>query len=227
MSPQIDITYDLRIDASGKDPDIHSPTLRSYHKLLWSKPLPSGAMFILDDKTPGVYLHHKSALGEFSLASDGVIPTYTYWKKLSHIIKQVPEEARINFLYLAYTIGGFMVFPGNRIEMKPTINGERGFNQKIADRLDLTLECIRRHYLGEVSPMSATLKRYKNFFDLFEDFRGYIDFFLLNDLVTDTYSVKFFCRSMILSFDLYLKALKNMFRTGKLLLISLMLETIE
>ena len=36
--------------------------------------------------------------------------------------------------------GGMMVFPGNRIDGKQTINGARGFNRKIADGFDLTLE---------------------------------------------------------------------------------------
>ena len=60
----IDIAFDFRSDAKGRDPDSHSPTLRSYHRLLWSKPLPSGASFDLSDTTPGVYLHHRSGLGE-------------------------------------------------------------------------------------------------------------------------------------------------------------------
>lgn len=38
----VDTTFDLRTDAGGKDPDIYSPTLREYHRLLWSKPLPCG-----------------------------------------------------------------------------------------------------------------------------------------------------------------------------------------
>jgi len=40
---RIDITFDFRSDTPGypkKDPDALSPTLRRYHKLLWSKPLP-------------------------------------------------------------------------------------------------------------------------------------------------------------------------------------------
>lgn len=73
----VDITYDVRTDARGKDPDSHSPTLRAYHKLLWSKPLPSGAPFLLVDTTPGVYLHHRSELGEFQLASDSVMQTFS------------------------------------------------------------------------------------------------------------------------------------------------------
>ena len=42
-------SFDLRTDAGGKDPDKRSPTLRRYHRLLWSEPLPGGAMFDLDD----------------------------------------------------------------------------------------------------------------------------------------------------------------------------------
>lgn len=30
----IDITFDFRSDAGGKDPDAYSPTLRRYHQLL-------------------------------------------------------------------------------------------------------------------------------------------------------------------------------------------------
>ncbi len=67
-----------------------------------------------------------------------------------------------------------------------------GPTRRIADRFDLTLECIRRHYLGEESPLAPTLSRYAAFFALFGDFRGYVTFFLLDDLVADDGSVKFF-----------------------------------
>jgi hypothetical protein len=33
--------------------------------------------------------------------------------------------------------------------------------------------------------------RYKWFFDLFIDFKGYVDFFMLNDLVDSNYEIKF------------------------------------
>ena len=59
-------------------------------------------------------------------------------------------------------------------------------------RLDLTLECIRRHYLGQTSPLADLLSRYSEFFALYGDFRGYVDFFLLQDLTNTDYSVKFF-----------------------------------
>lgn len=189
----IDTTFDFRTDAGGRDPDTYSPTLRRYHKLLWSKALPSGLLFLLDDTTPGVYLHHRSDLGEFFLSSDSVMPTFTRWISLRSITEQFPEADNEAFRTIGYTIGGMMVFPGNQIDGKLTINGARGFNRKIADRMDLTLECIRRHYRGESSPLGDTLRRYGDFFALFGDFRGYADFFLLQDLVTDDYAaIKFF-----------------------------------
>lgn len=189
----IDTSYDFRTDAEGKDPDTYSPTLRRYHQLLWSKPLPGGQTFHLDAPVRGAYLHHRSELGEFFLSSDSVIPTFTRWASLQHIVGRIPEEENEAFRAIGYTIGGMMVFPGHRVDGKQTINGARGLNRKIADRFDLTLECFRRHYLGLDSPLAETLARYRPFFALFEDFRGYVDFFLLQDLVAEDYSaVSFF-----------------------------------
>lgn len=54
-------------------------------------------------------------------------------------------------------------------------------------------ECIRRHYLDKLSPLSDPLARYADFFGLFDDFAGYVDFFHLRDLVNEgTATVKFF-----------------------------------
>lgn len=61
----------------------------------------------------------------------------------------------------------------------------------IRDRFDLTLECIRRWYVGEDNPLFKDLDRYKSYFELFVNFKGYIDFFLLNDLIDIDYKVKF------------------------------------
>lgn len=192
---RIDVAFDFRSDTPGyprMDPDTRSPTLRRYHKLLWSKPLPSGAMFDLVDTTPRVYLHHCSDLGEFCLASDSVIPTFRKEPHIARINEQWPEDFA-TFMTVGYTIGAMMLFPGNRVGRKMTINGARGFHPRIKDRFDLTVECIRRHYADECSPLGETLKRYADFFSLFGDFRGYVEFFLLQDLVTeDCSAVKFF-----------------------------------
>ena len=72
-------------------------------------------------------------------------------------------------------------------------NGARGFNRSISERFDLTVECVRRYGLGESSPLRPTFSRYPEFFALFVDFHGFVDFFLLHDIVTDdSSSVRFF-----------------------------------
>jgi len=181
MGHAIDIAFDFRSDTpEGKDPDAASPTLRRYHKLLWSKTLPGGALFELSDSRTGCYLYHRSTVGEFFLASDAVIPSF---RKVPRIRALIPEEEIEAFNTIGYTIGGMMVFPGNKVDGHITINGARGFHPLVKDRFDLTLECIRRHYARQASPLSEPLRRYSDFFMLFADFRGYVDFFLLQDLV--------------------------------------------
>lgn len=190
----IDIAFDFRSDTPpGKDPDALSPTLRRYHRQLWSKPLPNGVVFDLVTTTPRVYLHHRSEVGEFFMASDSVVPTFTRSTRIAHIIEQIPHADRHRFFHLGYTIGGMMIFPGNMVAGQMTINGARGCNHRIKDRFDLTVECIRRHYRNDESPLSGAIARYADFFHLFGDFRGYVEFFLLQDLVSEDFSgIRFF-----------------------------------
>jgi hypothetical protein len=189
----IDVTFDVSSDTPpGMDPDAFSPTLRRYHQFLWSKPLPSGELFDLDVTTPGVYLHHHSELGEFELSSDAATHTYSRWPSMKGIIDQIPPAETEQFMYIGSTIGGYVVYPGNRIDGKITINQARGIHPRIKDRFDLTLECIRRHYDGEPNPLAEVLARYADFFGLFGDFVGYVGFFLLEDLVDeDALAVRF------------------------------------
>ncbi len=189
----IDIEFDFRRDTpAGRDPDIFSPTLRVYHRLLWSKNLPNGICFSLNDSKKNVYLHHQSELGEFSLSSDSATHTFSRWKSMRSIIEIVDPHEIEEFRTLGYTIGGMIIFPSTRVCKKPTMNGARGFHPLIKDRIDLTLECIRRHYNNESSPLSNAIARYRSFFSLFESFKGYVEFFLLQDLVKpDFNSIEF------------------------------------
>ncbi len=188
----IDINFDVYSDTpEGKDPDSFSPTLRQYHQILWSKPLPNNEEFLLNLDKPKL-LHHKSALGEFFLSSDSIGHTYSRVKKMSHIIDEVSQTEIKSFFSICSTIGAYIIFPAKRIENKMTINGARGVNHKIQDRFDLTLECIRRFYLNQKSPLTDALERNANFFELFSDFKGYVDFFLLQDLMENDYeTIKF------------------------------------
>lgn len=188
----IDTTFDFRSDTpQGMDPDARSPTLRRYHKHLWSKPLPTGDMFELVDTTPRVYLHHRSQLGEVRLTSDTVIPTFRKERKLAHVFENSPEELA-EFMRIGYKIGAMMIFPGNQVDGRMTINAARGCHPLIKDRFDLTVECIRRHYAKQESPLRAVLERYADFFRLFGDFGGYMEFFLLQDLVGEGGALRFF-----------------------------------
>ena len=178
----IDIGFDFRADSNGGDPDAKSPTLRRYHRMLWSKALPCGKILLLDEK-----LRHNSEIGSFSFGSDSIIHTFSRWIGYQHIIRCIPQAEIDEFMHEGYTIGGMLIFPNYKINNKQTINGARGCNAKIKDRFDLTLECIRRYYINEPSPLYEVFKRYDDFFNLFVDFKGYVDFFLLQDLVTPDY----------------------------------------
>jgi hypothetical protein len=46
---------------------------------------------------------------------------------------------------------------------------------------------LEQNYANDESPLSDVLERYKAFFGLFETFKGYVDFFLLQDLVGYNY----------------------------------------
>jgi hypothetical protein len=182
---EIDPNFDSRDDAGNGDPDSTSKRLRRQHQLLWSKPLPNGDPFELVTTRKGCYLFHESDRGTFFLSSDTVVPTFRTWLRMKPIIDQVSPAELDEFQVLNHSMAGAMVFPGDRRHGTLTINGARGMNSLIADRLDLTLEAIRRHYNGGQSPLSKTLDNYRDFFDLFENFQGYIKHFLLEDLLAD------------------------------------------
>lgn len=191
LPASIDTSFDFRSDTPNDgDPDALSPTLRQYHRLLWGRPLPSGEPFDLDASSPirSRYLHHASGLGEFHLASDSVVPSFTRWKRMQHIVGQLTEVENEAFRTIGYTIGGMMVWPRRSSNGLRSINVERGFNRSISDRLDLTLECVRRFYLGEASPMSLVLDANEGFFGLFGSFRGFVNHFMLEDLVSNDYT---------------------------------------
>ena len=179
-------------DAKGKDPDSYSYQLASYHQQLWSKPLPNGEFFQLLIKGRSKFsLVYQGTTERFVFTSDSLGHTMSKWKKMKPIIDQIPNHEIESFYDIALTIGGYVIFPAKRINNKPTINAMRGLLSTISDRFDLTLECIRLYYENQSSPLYKNLKRYQSFFDLFVDFKGYVDFFLLQDLVDKKYKIQF------------------------------------
>lgn len=194
----IDINFEFWKEIpKGKDPDSCSPTLQSYHKILWSKPLPNGKNFeLLANSTKSKRrLFHNSKLGEFVLSSDSIGHTYrsVKIKSIKKIVDQIDTEKINSFYSVCCTIGGYILFPAKEIDNKRTINCHRGMHSKLKDRWDLSLECIRCFYNKKESPIKETLIRYSDFFNLFENFEGYVKHFHLQDMVSEDYnSIKFF-----------------------------------
>ena len=169
----------------GSDPDSVSHTLQNYHQILWSKKLPNGEMMELKKGSGPYYLTWK----DFRFASDSIIVGFRYQKyryMIDQVINSVPDYKSYyeDLIRRSYTIGGTIIFPKHPSSM----NQNKGTNALISDRWDLTLECIRRYYQGEDSPLYNTIMKDKDFFDLFVDFRGYVDYFFLQDCVTNDYS---------------------------------------
>jgi len=187
----IDISFNMYSDANGGDPDATSPTLRRYHRYLWTKRLPGGEIFDLRDDRRGAYLFYSSTMGDFSLGSDAITHSYKNQVKKKWLTTQIPDMVQELF-DRGSTIGAYIIFPNSQVDRKHTINQARGISPLIDDRFDLTLECIRRFYINEPNPLEETFRRYASFFRLFESFEHYIQFFLLDDLVDQRGEVKFY-----------------------------------
>ncbi len=81
----------------------------------------------MDDTTHGPYLLHRSdERGEFSLSSDAVVASFRYLT----VVQDEPEHLK-EFMHIGYTMGGMMLWPGNQIDGKMTINGAGGCHPRI------------------------------------------------------------------------------------------------
>ena len=197
---KIDVTFDFTTDtpgywtdfwkrndglgAGGRDPDADSRKLQKYHQFLWSKELPNGEKMELSAGLGPTYL----AWNGFRFGSDSIAASFRYTRygeMLRRIADALPDYHAYmeDFIRKTYTIGGAIIFP----KRQWSINQARGCNRYIRDRWDLTLECIRRYYAGEESPLTKDLQKDSAFFDLFVDFKGYVDFFYLQDCVSADY----------------------------------------
>ncbi len=186
---EIDIDFDFRKDSKCGDPDADSQKLYEAHKLLWSKTLPCGENFelkIIRDSYSRIMVNSDLYA---NLSSDRMCPHFVgnYNGKFDGWLSDIERE---ELKYKVRTIGGHIIFPANK-KNGFTVNQARGVSRIICDRFDLTLECIRRFYKNEHSPLYDTLARYKDFFDLFIDFSGYVDFFMLQDFIYDNEKINF------------------------------------
>lgn len=206
-----DTSFDYKTDTpSGTKPDADSDSqlLRWDHELLWSKELPSEEVFAPKVTTrKSEYLIFTDVNDRHCYGSDAITSSYTGRSGPAPLVKamaDLSDDQKSAYLDPPYTIGSAMIWPVRTGQT--TMNQARGFGPSgrlIADRMDLTLECIRRHYTGESEnapagafkdayrEFFAVIDAYKDFFDLFgqgeQGFIGFVDFFHQQDLVTPDY----------------------------------------
>lgn len=159
---EIDIEFDFRLGSKCGDPDTDSQKLYEIHKFLWSKELPNGKTFSLEIKGDiyGRLLLKNNLI--MNMSSDRMCPHFDgkYSNKFDDWLNEIERE---ELKQKVRTIGGHIIFPAHK-KNGFKINQARGVSRLICDRFDLTLECIRRFYLEEESPLSKTLTNYKDFF---------------------------------------------------------------
>lgn len=175
--------------SGGSDPDSQSMMLRHYHCALWSKTLPNGEELKLYEGSSRFYLRRVGEERIMDLGSDSITVSFKWNQMLMKMVQdEVADYKRFmeDWMHRSYTIGGMMLFPA----FWWGINQSRGCHAHIKDRWDLTLECIRRYYNGESNALSKCFDRgwNKEFFDWFIDFKGFVDFFFLQDCVSEDYS---------------------------------------
>ena len=220
---KIDINYDFHKDNKKKikewDPDKQSENLWDYHSVLWKKEKLKGLRKAKTEKrgkeTISGYLKldiedKNSQNGKImlTLRSDNFEALYRNYERYNNYEKYKKKDKIDNYKKIKtamdskkewkYVIGGSLIFPAFKKEKgRQTINQSRGINKKVADRIDITLLCIKLWYEKKEenakNPLKASLDQPENkkFFRLFgegeEGFRNYVDFFFMNDFVNDDY----------------------------------------
>lgn len=185
---EIDVAFCFYDDpAYVTDADRDSAILRRWHQILWSKELPGGQRLKWQLDTWGS-LTAETASGSVRVSSDTIATTHANYVRagVGRLWAGLGPEEQERVERALYTIGAFLVFPTH----PQSLNQLRGTSSAIADRFDLTLECIRQHYVGErTNPLSGVLEIDEGFFRLFgegaDGFAAYVDFFYLQDLVAD------------------------------------------
>ncbi|MBA2640093.1 MAG: hypothetical protein H0U77_08910 [Nocardioidaceae bacterium] len=121
------------------------------------------------------------------MPSDTIATTHSNYRRFgaTQMWKNLTEDERTRYDRAFYTIGGFIIFPTR----PQSLNQRRGTAETIADRFDLTLECIRSHYLGlGPTPLIEVLDLDADYFRLFgtgaRGFAGFVEFFHLQDLAS-------------------------------------------
>ena len=101
------------------------------------------------------------------------------------------------YLKESRVLGGHVLFPktlwiNGTIEYTGkggTINTARGGEKGFCDRFDCTLQDIKLFYSSQNSKLEKYYNKYNEWLYLFKSFKGFIDFFSLNDFCNPNYEV--------------------------------------
>ena len=181
-----------RLGQIKKDPDAMSRTMWFYQYCLYRRILPNGEFMDLQDAGRRRFLWKGRELSSDSIINNMRFKRYPLMEEIISQRSGFREDTE-EYLHRSYTIGGAIIFP-----VRPSINSIRGNNYDVSDRFDLTLFCIKKYYEGckklQESGLDMLLQAVIQcswFFDSFVDFKGYVDYFFLNDLVDEDYNIKF------------------------------------
>lgn len=208
----IDVKKRHNENYTGKqDPDKLSESLREYHACLFENRKIKSCSFTIKTNKPNHIIFNNGKI-EIIFTPDSITNIFQLsnrkWKSKSEkeILKDYCnqdkkiKELTDEFNTIDYTIGSSIVFPIriNGESIGNTLNRARGVLYKIHDRIDYTLECIKRYFEGntEDNPLKNSLSKNKEFFDLFYGFEEYVDFFMLNDLIDENGNVKSLCNEI-------------------------------
>jgi hypothetical protein len=162
-------SFDYKTDTPSRtrpDPDKDSQRLRADHELLWTKELRPGVPFAPNVSSAGrneYLIFTDASRARYCYGSDAITSSYTTWSRPNSLVDAIADlnDEQVRYLNPPYTIGSAMIWPV-RTKDRTTMNRARGLRLSVGDRMDLTLECIRRHYTGEPGapwPMSPAPTR--------------------------------------------------------------------
>ena len=184
------------------DPDQDCEELGRAHCDLWSKKRTLGTLFWnpgnkLETEIKGIrYVFKPDSITNSFRKSNRLIPGKGITPSV--LINSFGDETKDlldKYIEVDYSIGSSIIFPiqiGDK-KIKRTMNQARGCNHLIQDRFDYTLECIKRYYeKNNENPLKKDIIESEDFFNLFADFKEYVSFFFLDDLIDENGNVKSF-----------------------------------
>lgn len=166
--------------SEAQDPADFSAKLAQYQILLYTKPLPSGGFLKLRANKFNQVEAELPSGESILLTSMPLIHQACFEADNHELLSKLPQSQVDIMLRTLVTSGNYMLIPAQ------PLNGYRlddfRKNPRIGNRIDLYLECVRRQYAGEPSPLDDILNPFKPWFELFLSFKQFVEFFYLGNL---------------------------------------------